>query len=192
MLDRRTMLHGGSALAITALGSAADPAATTAVSDLLGDPSQTGGGLAYPNHLTHAERAHLRTFDELDFDVYSHQKWSRMGESHARNIRVHWPDGHYTDGLARHVADLESQFVWAPDSRVTTHPIRIAKDNLTAVTGVLAGTFSPDGRGGHIQPTGKRFSLNMVTVGIWNRHGVMDEEFLFWDAQTFARQIGLS
>ena len=199
MLDRRTVLNGGSALvgalAITALGSADPATAAASVSDLLGDPSQTGEGLAYPRHLTHEERAHLKTFDELDFDVYSHQKWSRMGESHAQNIRVHWPDGHYTDGLPRHVADLESQFVWAPDSRVTTHPIRIAKDNLTAVTGVLAGTFSrpmPDGKGGHIQPTGKRFSLNMVTVGIWNRHSVMDEEFLFWDAQTFARQIGLA
>jgi hypothetical protein len=32
----------------------------------------------------------------------------------------------------------------------------------------------------------------MVTVGIWNEHGVMDEEFLFRDNQIFAQQIGLA
>lgn len=26
---------------------------------------------------------------------------------------------------------MKSQFVWAPDTRITEHPIRIAKDNLT-------------------------------------------------------------
>jgi hypothetical protein len=31
----------------------------------------------------------------------------------------------------------------------------------------------------------------MATVGLWNRHGVMDEEFLFWDNQSFYQQIGL-
>jgi hypothetical protein len=32
----------------------------------------------------------------------------------------------------------------------------------------------------------------MATVGIWNKQGVMDEEFLFWDNQTFYQQIGLA
>src|SRR5205807_9066090 len=41
-----------------------------------------------------AER--LRTFDTLDFDVFSHQKWDRLGESHAQGIVVTWPDGHET------------------------------------------------------------------------------------------------
>ena len=32
----------------------------------------------------------------------------------------------------------------------------------------------------------------MATIGIWNpRQGYMDEEFLFWDNQTFFGQIGL-
>jgi hypothetical protein len=122
-------------------------------------------------------------------------EWDRLGESHAQNVRVHWPDGHYTDGIERHIADLKAQFVWAPDTRVSEHPIRIAKDNLTAVTGVLQGSFSrpmPDGKGGYIQSTGKTYSVNMATVGLWNEHGVMDEEFLFWDNQTFLQQIGLA
>ncbi|NUS52472.1 MAG: hypothetical protein HOQ22_15715, partial [Nocardioidaceae bacterium] len=60
---------------------------------------------------------------------------------------------------------------------------------------VMQGTFSrpmPDGRGGFIQPTGKRYSVNMATIGLWNRRGTMDEEFLFWDNQTFFQQIGLA
>ncbi|MFE5522022.1 hypothetical protein ACFQ9Q_30515 [Streptomyces virginiae] len=46
--------------------------------------------------------------------------------------------------------------------------------------------------GGFIQPTGKKFSINMVTVGIWNKDGVMQEEFLFWDNNTFYKQLGLA
>jgi len=29
----------------------------------------------------------LKTFDELDFDVFSNQKWDRLKESHAQNIK---------------------------------------------------------------------------------------------------------
>jgi len=50
----------------------------------------------------------------------------------------------------------------------------------------------PDGKGGFIPPTNKKFAINMCTVGIWNRHGVMDEEFLFSDNQTLMEQIGLA
>ena len=75
------------------------------------------------------------------------------------------------------------------------HPIRVAKNELTAVTGVSQGTFTrpmPDGKGVFIPPTNKKFAINMCTVGIWNRHGVMDEEFLFSDNQTLMEQIGLA
>jgi hypothetical protein len=49
---------------------------------------------------------------------------------------------------------------------------------------VLKGTFSkpmPDDKGCTIAPAGKAFALDMVTVGIWNRQGTMDEGFCFWD-----------
>ncbi|MFI1769683.1 ester cyclase [Streptomyces sp. NPDC020800] len=202
MIDRRNVLRGGGAaalgaLAITAVASGTDlAAAATGTQELLGDPASTPQAESlWPTHLTHEERKHLEVFDELDFVVYSHQQWDRLGESHAQNIRVHWPDGRYTDGLDRHIADMKGQFVWAPDTRITEHPIRIAKDNLTSVTGVMQGTFTrpmPDGKGGFIQPTGKKFSINMATVGIWNRQAVMEEEFLFWDNRTFYQQIGLA
>ena len=34
-------------------------------------------------NLTAEERAHLEAFDVLDFEVFSRQDWSRLGESHA-------------------------------------------------------------------------------------------------------------
>jgi hypothetical protein len=160
-------------------------------------PDPADGGVTtppFPANLTAEEQANLETFDTLDFEVFSNQDWTRLGESHARNIRVHFPDGHYTDGIDRHVADMAAWFEWAPDMRVDTHPLRLAKNNLTAVTGVLKGTFSkpmPDGKGGTTAPTGKAFAIDMVTVGIWNRQGTMDEEFFFWDNQTFYSKMGL-
>jgi hypothetical protein len=41
---------------------------------------------------------HLKVFDNLDFDVFSNQKWDRLKESHAEDIVVTWPDGHETKG----------------------------------------------------------------------------------------------
>ena len=200
MIDRRSILTGSTAFGVLSLAAVAGDGdlaqAAAAHTEVLPDPATT----PVPNppfaaNLTPQERAELETFDELDFDVFSNADWARFDESHAKNIRVHWPDGHFTDGLERHIADLSAMFVWAPDTRVTVHPIRIAKNELTAVTGVMAGTFSrpmPDGKGGFIPPTNKAFSVNMSTIGIWNKRAVMDEEFLFWDNLTFNQQIGLA
>ena len=137
--------------------------------------------------------SHLKTFDELDFDVFSNQKWDRLQESHAKNIKVYWPDGHVTEGIDVHIADLKNLFVYAPDTRIKEHPIKFGAGNYTLVTGVFEGTFTqsmPIGNGKFIQPTGKAFKMPMATVGIW-QNGVMTEEHLFWDNQTYAKQIGL-
>jgi hypothetical protein len=31
----------------------------------------------------------------------------------------------------------------------------------------------------------------MCTVGHWNKDGVMDEEYLFWDNLTYMKQLGV-
>lgn len=137
--------------------------------------------------------SHLKTFDALDFDVFSNQQWDRFKESHAQNIKVFWPDGHVTEGLATHLEDMKKLFVHAPDTRIKEHPIKFGSGNYTLVTGVFEGTFTkpmPIGNGKFIQPTGKAFKMPMATVGIWE-NGVMKEEHLFWDNQTYAKQIGL-
>ena len=137
----------------------------------------------------------LRTFDTLDYTVFSNQEWVRLHESHATDIKVNWPDGHFTTGIDRHIADLKAMFVYAPDTRIKQHPIRFgdSKGEWTAVTGVFEGTFTkpmPLGNGKFIQPTGKAFKMPMCTIGHW-KDGVMIEESLFWDNQTYMNQIGL-
>ncbi len=204
-MDRPALRTGGSlalgALALGAVHSGLTLAMAGGDSPPMGwapMPDPADGGVMsppFPVNLTAKERANLETFDALDIEVFSNQDWARLGESHAPCIRVHFPDGHYTDGIDTHTADMTAWFQWAPDLRVDAHPLRLAKDNLTAVTGVLKGTVSkpmPDGKGGTIAPTGKAFAIDRVTVGIWNRQGTMDEEFFFWDNQAFYTKMGLA
>ena len=135
----------------------------------------------------------LKVFDTLDFDVFSNQKWDRLGESHSKDIVVTWPDGHETKGLEKHIEDLKGLFVFAPDITIKEHPIRFGSGSWTTATGVMTGTFSnpmPIGAGKSIPATGKRFALGMATVGHWV-NGTMDHEWLFWDNADFMKQIGL-
>jgi len=140
-----------------------------------------------------AVEANLKTFDVLDFDVFSNQKWDRLQESHAQDIIVTWPDGHETRGIDKHIEDLKALFVYAPGITIKVHPIRFGSGTWTAVTGVMTGTFTrpmplPDGTS--IPPTGKRFAIGMVTIGHWV-NGRMDHEWLFWDSGDFMKQLGL-
>lgn len=138
---------------------------------------------------------HLETFDDLDFRVFSGQQWVDFHLSHAEDIVVYWPDGHSTTGLAKHIEDLKAMFVYAPDTRIKEHPVKFGQGDWTAVIGYMEGTFShpmPIGDGKTIPPTGKTFRIPMATIGHWNDKGVMVAEYLFWDNQTFMKQIGLA
>jgi hypothetical protein len=118
---------------------------------------------------------HLKTFDDLD------------------DVLVHWPDGHTTKGIKKHIEDLKAMFVWAPDTRIKEHTVKVADKEWTAVIGVMEGTFTqpmPVGEGKSISPTGKAYKINMATIGHWTA-GKMNEEYLFWDNQEFMREIGL-
>ena len=144
--------------------------------------------------LSAEEQEHLETFDDLDFRVFTHQVWEDLGHSHAQDVIVHWPDGHTTEGIDVHIADLQAMFVFAPDTRINEHPIRIASGEYTAVTGILEGTFSqpmPTADGGFIEPTGKAFVIPMATVARWEGE-TMAEEWLYWDNHLFLTQIGLA
>jgi hypothetical protein len=137
----------------------------------------------------------LTKFDTLDFVIFSGQQWVRFHESHSNDIVVNWPDGHHTNGLAKHIEDMKAMFVYAPDTRIKVHPIRFGNNTAewTCVTGIMEGTFSkpmPIGNGKFIQPTGKSFKIPMCTVGHW-KDGLMIEESLFWDNQTYMTQMGL-
>lgn len=139
----------------------------------------------------------LANFDDMDFRVYSGQEWMDLHKSHTDDVIVHWPDGHVTHGLEKHLEDLKYMFTFAPNNRITEHPVRFGTDDgqWTAVTGWLEGTFSkpmalPDGN--IIQPTGKSYRIPMATIGHWNSEGIMFEEYLYWDNGEFMKQIGLA
>jgi len=136
---------------------------------------------------------HLAIFDELDYVVFTGQQWARLHESHSQDVIVHWPDGHFTKGIQKHIEDLKALFVYAPDTRIKVHTVKLGQGEFTAVIGVMEGTFTkpmPTGEGKFVQPTGKAFKINMCTVGHWT-NGVMDEEYLFWDNLTYLKQIGI-
>jgi hypothetical protein len=139
----------------------------------------------------------LANFDDLDFRVYSGQRWQELHKSHGKDIVVHYPDGHTTTGLDAHIEELKPMFTFAPDAKITEHPIRFgtADGQWTAVNGFVEGTFSkpmmlPSGES--IPPTGKKFRLPMATIGHWNKQGVMSEEYLYWDNAGFMKQIGVT
>lgn len=140
------------------------------------------------------EERNLRVFDDLDFNVYTGQKWDQLNRSHHKDIVVHWPDGRVTRGIDVHVKDLKEMFVYAPDTRIKEHPIRIAQGEWTAVMGIMEGTFTkpmPTGEGKTVPPTNRAFKLPMATIGHW-KDGVMVEEWLFWDNMAFMKQVGLA
>ena len=138
----------------------------------------------------------LANFDDLDFRVYSNQQWQDLHKSHTKDVIVHWPDGHTTQGIEKHIEDLKYMWTFAPDNRIREHPVRFGTKDArwTAVMGWLEGTFTKpmvlaDGK--VIQPTGKAYRIPMATIGHWNKDGIMFEEFLFWDNGEFMKQIGL-
>jgi len=176
------------------------PAAWTALFVAAGFLALAGCASAPHEKLAGYEKAeqiaqqHLATFDDLDFHVFTFQQWARLHESHSKDVVVHWPDGHQTQGIDKHTEDLKAMFVYAPDTRIRVHSVKIGSGEWTSVIGVMEGTFTkpmPTADGKSIPPTGKAFNITMCTVGHWT-NGVMDEEYLFWDNLTFMKQIGLA
>jgi hypothetical protein len=89
----------------------------------------------------HTVQANLATFDDLDFNVFSNQKWDQLPRSHAKDILVHWPDGHTTRGIEKHIEDLKAMFVYAPDTRIKVHPVKFGSGEWTRSSSV--GEFHP-------------------------------------------------
>ena len=66
----------------------------------------------------------LANFDDLDFRVYTNQQWQDLHKSHTKDVVVHWPDGHTTTGIEKHIEDLKYMWTFAPDNRIKEHPVR--------------------------------------------------------------------
>ena len=88
-----------------------------------GQPAQTAADIEAMKQQLQAvqrtrqdEATHLANFDDLDFNVYTGQKWSELARSHSKNIVVHYADGSVTVGLDAHIEQLKPMFVFAPDT----------------------------------------------------------------------------
>ncbi len=153
-----------------------------------------GVASAHPDSKDKTVQENLKEFDELDFEIFSNQDWEGFKKNHSDDIVVYWPDGHSTKGLKKHLEDMKAMFAHAPDTRIKSHPIKIGSGEWTAVTGVFEATFTkplklPDGT--VIQPTGKKLKMPMATIARW-KNGVMTEEHLFWDNETYNKQLGIT
>jgi hypothetical protein len=157
--------------------------------------NDTKSGNASTTNNDQLTQERLRRFDSLDFQFYSNQKWDSFAISHDPNIKVIYPDGTVTTGLyPQHIDMLTPMFAFAPDTKITNHPVKFGCSDWTAVIGEMEGTFSKPmdlGNGKVIQPTGKKFKLSMSTIGHW-KDGKMIEEYLHWDNQSLMKQIGLA
>ena len=181
-LHRLSIVSAAVALTLAVAGSAPARAADA------GKPK----GMSY-EQAENLVREHIATFDDLDYNVFTNQKWTELHKSHSKDVIVHWPDGHTTQGIEKHIEDLKAMFVWGPDTRIKVHTVKFGQGEWTAVIGVMEGTFTqpmPIGDGKFIQPTGKAYKITMATIGHWTG-GVMNEEYLFWDNQEFMKEIGL-
>lgn len=186
MKNRIVHVCGAAAVITTIVPGCSKPASS--------NPDTGAATAAATNDSSKMIAQYLEKFDTLDYDVFTHQKWDRLKESHAQDITVTFPDGRETHGLEQHIKDLQAMFVPMPDLSITEHPIKIGNGSWTAVVGRMTGTFTkpmpaPDGK--MIPPTGKKVSLQMATVGHWTSAGVMDHEWLFWDNHAFMQQMGI-
>lgn len=155
-------------------------------------PGYLAAGDAKEQQDIHVTR--LALFDELDYEAFSKQNWDLFHKTHTDDVVVVWPDGHETKGFDKHIEDMKYMFSYAPDTKITAHPVKVASGEWTAVIGEMSGTFSnpmvtADGK--TIQPTGKKFKLQMATFAHWNGEK-FDREILIWDNQAFMKQIGLA
>lgn len=138
--------------------------------------------------------ARLEKFDELDFEAFSKQNWDLFHKTHSDDVVVVFPDGHETKGFAKHIEDMKYMFTYAPDTKIIAHPVKVASGEWTAVIGVMTGTFTKpmvtaDGK--TIQPTGKKFKIQMSTFAHW-KGDKFDKEILIWDNQSLMQQMGLA
>ena len=126
--------------------------------------------------------------------AWNRREWDKLSQTRAQDETVVMPDGRVVSGLAGQIADAKILIAWAPDAKVTKHPIAFGQGDWTVVVREVEGTFSapmPNPTGGApIPPTGKHFTMQMASYSHWNSEGKVDRDYLFWDNKAWMKQIG--
>lgn len=136
----------------------------------------------------------LRAHETLDFEVFNRRLWERLGESHAPDVVVVWPDGRESKGLPAHLEDLKAFVAPTPDLRIAAHPVKFGSGEWTLVVGEMRGSFTrplPAAEGRLIQPNGRSVALRLAVVSRW-KDGRIARKYLFWDQGEYRRQLGLA
>jgi hypothetical protein len=112
---------------------------------------------------TPQERANLERFDKGTFDGWNKKNWTLYRDIHTPDVLAVGFSENTTKGIDPHVQ-------WAletakSDNKIIAHPIKIAVDDWTVVTGITAENIS------------------MVTVARWE-DGKIDEEYVFIQTPT--------
>ena len=80
---------------------------------------------------------------------------------HGQDVMVSDFNGNVTKRLDNHLNWAKNLVAVQPDSKIVSHPIKIAAGNWTVVTGTLPG------------------NITMITLAHWE-DGKISEEHLFW------------
>jgi hypothetical protein len=109
---------------------------------------------------TPEEKANLERFDKLNFEAWNNRNWTLFSDIHAQHVMVSDMAGNVTKGLDPHLQWAKNAVAFHPDSKIVSHPIKIAAGNWTALTGTLPG------------------NVPMMTLAHWE-DGKITKEYLF-------------
>lgn len=130
-------------------------------------------------------------------DAFNRRDFAAMNAAHHPDVIAH-VTGYDQPivGRAAHAVAMEGMFRAFPDVHVHNdpYPIQFGEGDWMTVVTRVSGTFSgemvlPDGT--VIPGTGKPFDLTFSTTARWEGE-LLAEEWVFWDGQLMARQIGLA
>lgn len=136
----------------------------------------------------------IALYDKMDLVAFNDHDMETISQIHSDDVKVINPDGSLVDGMnPAHRDQLQWMFDSFSDIKVESHPVKFGSGNWTAGMGATTGTFDrpmklPNGK--VIQPTGKKFSVNICTLVLWE-NGRIKKEYLFWDQDSWNKQIGV-
>jgi hypothetical protein len=86
---------------------------------------------------TPEEKANLDRFDRLDFEAWNNRNWTLFEELHSPDVLVVDFNGNTTRGIEQHLQWAMAAVAAQPESRVLSHPVKIATGDWTVGTGAL-------------------------------------------------------
>lgn len=128
-------------------------------------------------------------------NAWKSQDWDTFNQRHADNVAVFWPgQPNPTRGVDNHRQESIEFFKIFPDNHLINNPYKmlIAEGDYTCSVADFTGTFQGPMKGldgKMIQPTNKKFHLELCTVAHW-QNGKILQERLFYDQVGMLKQIG--